>query len=70
MTKNDLLYILIIAIPVAIIALIKLVLFLLAFKKELQYLEAEIARNDGPDRDYWIKKKRRLWLSLLPFVRY
>ena len=40
------------------------------FRKELRYLRIEIERTEGREREYWIQKKRRLWLSLLPFVRY
>ena len=40
------------------------------FSKELKYLKNEIRRTEGVERRYWIKRKRRLWLSLLPFVKY
>lgn len=39
------------------------------FSRELDYLKREIARTEGEDREYWKRKKRRLWLSLLPFFR-
>lgn len=42
----------------------------IAFQKELRHLTIEIARTEGQEREYWIRKRRRLWLSLLPFVRY
>ena len=40
------------------------------FVAELQYLNSEIERTDGEERAYWISRRRRLWLSLLPFVNY
>ena len=40
------------------------------FRKELRYLTIEIQRTEGIEREYWKQKKRRLWLSILPFVRY
>ena len=70
MTNSDIVWILIIAVPLAAVALVKLVLFIVSFAKELQYIQFEINRNDGAEREYWIAEKRRLWLSLLPFVKY
>lgn len=40
------------------------------FITELKYLRCEIKRTQGRERRYWIQKKRRLWLSLIPFVKY
>ena len=40
------------------------------FSQELKYLNNEIRRTSGAERRYWIRKKRRLWLSLIPFVKY
>lgn len=36
---------------------------------ELNYINMEIARTTGEEQRQWQKKKRRLWLSLLPFYR-
>ena len=44
--------------------------FLVEFFRELRYLNQEIRCNHGVARDYWIRQRRRLWLSLLPFVKY
>ncbi len=38
------------------------------FFRELQYLNMEISRTTGSEREYWLKERRRLWLSLIPFV--
>ena len=40
------------------------------FKRELKYLNNEIGRTTGYEQAYYIRKKRRLLLSLLPFVKY
>lgn len=39
------------------------------FYKELQYLKREIGRTEGAERQYWLREKRRLWMSLIPFCR-
>lgn len=39
------------------------------FSRELQRINVEIQRSHGLEREHWIREKRRLWLSLLPFVR-
>ena len=63
----------------AIAAVVLLILFVILigfiqfsneFITELQYLNSEIERTDGEERAYWISQRRRLWLSLLPFVKY
>lgn len=46
------------------------VLNLISFARELKYLNREIARSTGHERQYWLRCRRRLWLSLLPFVKY
>lgn len=40
------------------------------FLREWRYLTGEINRSSGHERRRWISKRRRLLLSLLPFVRY
>ncbi len=40
------------------------------FRHEMRYINMEIQRNRGREREHWVKQKRRLWLSILPFVRY
>ena len=40
------------------------------FRHEMRYINMEIQRNRGRERERWIKRKRRLWLSILPFVKY
>ena len=44
--------------------------FLNDFMSELRYLNNEIGRTDGEERKHWIRQRRRLWLSLIPFVKY
>ena len=40
-----------------------------AFRRELDYVNMEIDRNDGKQKKYWQRKRRRLWLSWLPFYQ-
>lgn len=40
------------------------------FREELRYLNNEIRRTVGEEQLYWIHQRRRLWLSLIPFIRY
>lgn len=44
--------------------------FVTGFSRELRYINMEIDRSEGRERRHWEKKRRRLWLSLIPFVRY
>ena len=53
-----------------ILLLFGLVSFINDFSQELKYLNNEIRRTDGAERMHWIRQKRRLWLSLIPFVKY
>lgn len=67
--------------PVVIIAAIALAVFLLflvlvsvlikleRFLEDLRYVNMEIRRSSARERKYWRRRRRRLWLSLLPFVR-
>ncbi len=40
------------------------------FSRELRYLNMEIKRTRGDERRYYKWKRKKLWLSLLPFVKY
>ena len=44
--------------------------FLNDFMSELRYLNNEIGCTDGEKCKHWIRQRRRLWLSLIPFVKY
>lgn len=50
--------------------LVDLCLLINDFSRELKYLNNEIGRTTGAERRYWIRQRRRLWLSLIPFVKY
>ena len=41
----------------------------LQFSQQLRYLNKEIRRTRGAERKRWKRRRRRLWLSLLPFFR-
>ena len=53
-----------------ILLLFRMVSFFNDFSRELRYLNSEIGRTTGTERRYWVRKKRKLWLSLIPFVKY
>ncbi len=40
------------------------------FSKELKLINIEIGRTTGREQRHWKKKKKRLFLSLIPFVKY
>ncbi len=61
--------IIVISIIVVLIA-VDLILSLREFHRELIYLNCEIKRSHGAERRHYIKRRRRLWLSLIPFVKY
>ena len=60
----------IVAAIILFLLLIKLINYLNDFAKELKYLNCEIGRTTGDRRLHFIHQKRRLWLSLIPFVKY
>ena len=71
--NTDLLtYILVGIVVVFVVSLLMfgLVSFINDFSHELRYLNCEIQRTDGAERRHWIRQRRRLWLSLIPFVKY
>ena len=62
---------------ISIVAVIFLALLMLSFamfvndfSQELKYLNNEIDRTQGNERKYWLRRRRRLWLSIIPFVKY
>lgn len=50
--------------------IVKFAMWLNDFSGELKYLNSEIGRTDGSEKCYWKRQKRRLLLSIIPFVRY
>ena len=53
----------------AIVLLVGLTIKINDFSHDLDYLNREIARTEGAEREYWKWEKRHLWLSLMPFFR-
>ena len=39
------------------------------FYRDLNYMNMEISRTTGSEREYWKREKKRLWRSLLLFSR-
>lgn len=40
------------------------------FLREMRFLNMEIQRSHGKEQERWKRRKRRLWLSIIPFVKY
>ena len=55
---------------VVLVLLVALAKHIYDFRAELHYLNHEIARSFGADRQYYCRRRRRLCLSILPFVSY
>ena len=60
----------IVALAVLLLLIIGTAQFINDFSRELKYVNIEINRSRGSERRHWIRRRRRLWLSLLPFVKY
>ncbi len=62
--------VILVIIVIGLLALFGITSHLLAFVRELRYLNSEIGRTSGREQRHWKRRRRRLWLSLLPFIRY
>lgn len=42
------------------------------FRQELKFINIEIERHKDNEREQarWIRRKKRLWMSVIPFVKY
>ena len=40
------------------------------FHRELRYVNKEIERTEGKEREHWKRRKKRLIRSIIPFVGY
>lgn len=40
------------------------------FRRELKFINIEISRNSGREQQRWLRRRRRLFLSVIPFVKY
>ncbi len=60
----------ILAIIASPLLLIGCVAYVTAFSRKLRYINNEIKRTDGGERRHWIHERRRLWLSIIPFVTF
>ncbi|MBR2327370.1 MAG: hypothetical protein IKA51_01985 [Clostridia bacterium] len=67
--EKDSIYLLINCLIALIAAVVILRPFFNGFFGKLKYLNLEIKRTSGSERRRWKKKRRRLFLSLIPFVK-
>ena len=72
MDETTLLWIMIFVVGGIIVALflVRFAMWLNEFQQELMIINTEIRRTAGSEQKRWKKRKMRLWLSILPFVRY
>ena len=63
---------LLIGLMLVIIALAIAAPYITWFRQELKYINIEIQRNkeNKKEQDHWKRRKRRLLMSLIPFVPY
>ena len=66
---KDILLIIMICV-VAIVAWLLWILLRPDFVRELRILDMEISRTKGDTQEFWKMKRRRLLLSLIPFIKY
>ena len=60
-------------IMICIVAVVTWLLWILLrpdFVREKRILDMEISRTKGEAQEFWKMKRRQLWLSLIPFVKY
>ncbi len=62
-------YIFVVAIIIALILFGAIRSVIEGFLPDLRHLNNEIGRTTGRERKHYIKKRRKLWLSLLPFFK-
>ena len=53
-----------------LVAVVRFAMFLDDFFRELRYINIEIGSTRGEEKKYWQAKKRKLWRSFIPFVKY
>lgn len=46
------------------------IVFFVEFFQELRFINEKIQYYSGQEQQYWLQRRRKLWLSLLPFVKY
>ena len=59
-----------VGIAFALLMIFRFAMFLSEFQGELRFINNEINRTSGKEKKRWERRRRRLWLSLLPFVKY
>jgi len=64
------LLLIIIALFLGVLLLFFVMQYVVGFFEELKFINNEISRNRGDERRYWKRRKRKLFLSLIPFVKY
>ena len=71
-TSERILGVLLIILMLGVVALAIMTPYIQWFRQELKYINTEIERNASNKREQnrWKRRKRRLLMSLIPFVPY
>ena len=57
------------AVACGVVVFFAAVFFFKDFQRDLRYINMEIQRNEGAEREHWKKERKKLWLSLIPFYK-
>lgn len=68
--ENPVFILLLVILAIACFALWLILFFIIPFVTELRELNIEISRCTGEELKYYKRRRRKLFLSLLPFVKY
>ena len=49
----------------ALFIITRIIRLVILLRKDLRYVNMEINRTTGEDRDYWLAQRRRLWYDWL-----
>lgn len=52
-----------------IMLVVRFAVWLQWYKREMRYLDKEIARTEGEEKAQWIKRKKKLKRSIISFLR-
>lgn len=58
------------ALAILVVATLLSIPWMMWFRREWKYLTSEIGRNTGKEQERWKRRRRRLLLSIIPFVKY
>lgn len=60
----------VVVVLLVVLLLFRFISWLQWFRTELRYLNKEIVRTTGEEQERWKARKKRLLLSIIPFIGY